>query len=658
MMRQKVVKTFWFLLFMIFMLTGCLTDRSNESVDKNEVDPEHFNEVENNNIEETKPVLSESGGWPVVEGIYLEDEGSNVTLTNTQVSFTLTKSSATINSLKKKGKYEEENLLAKGGRGYHLLNYVLDGSKHEVGLSSMDYELVSYSNTRVHISLTLDNEIKLPFVVEYHFVMEADSPGLYTYSIFRYPEDMPDKLEIEQSRYSVRANPDIFTHYGIEDGMVGDRLGSFPTPDDMRAGETLMDATTRLPNDEVYTKYNHSVYVGDNRVNGIFGDDLGISIIRPNSEYLVGGPWKQEYFVEQTAKTPLVHFYEQVRHFGVPNVVPEKGWEKIYGPFLIYVNEEEGLENLWENAIKKADEEVEKWPYQWLDDPLYAVEGRGEVQGKLTITDGTSPDNAWVILGASEIPVYEQNLDYLYFVKTDHEGNFYIPAVRPGNYSLYATVDGVFGEYEKTGVIVSSNDTTDLQEISWEPKKHGKTIWTIGTPNRTPREFKYGDDLRQWGLWLQYPLDFPEDVDFVIGESDEQKDWNYAQPNIKTPGKESHLLVPFNKTPTEWKIYFDMDEEITGEGMLTIAIAASSDGSLKVVLNDAEIYKDKQVSPLKNDAAYYRSGVSGYYNVLEIPFSASLFEKGENIVTLQHLSGEGGSTVGIMYDALRMEIAE
>src|SRR5690625_1023295 len=88
-----------------------------------------------------------------------------------------------------------------------------------------------------------------------------------------------------------------------------------------------------------YTKYNHAVHIGNNRLNGMFGDDLGISIIRPSSEYFVGGPWKQEYFVEQTTKTPIVHFYEQVRHFGVPNVEPEKGWEKIYGPFFIYVNE-------------------------------------------------------------------------------------------------------------------------------------------------------------------------------------------------------------------------------------------------------------------------------------------------------------------------------
>lgn len=640
-----------------FLLRGLVkeeTEPEEKSKPGDSSDPEETEDIE----EPAEPVLSESGGWPVLEGVYVEDDGPNVTLTNSQISFTLTKSSAIITSLTKKGDYEGENLLFGGGKGYYLLNYVLHGQKSETGLSGMTYELVSQTKDRVEISLTLDNPIKIPFIAEYHFVLEADSPGIYVYSIFRYNDEMPDKMEIEQSRYSIRANPAIFTHYGIEDLHQGDRLGELPDIKEIATGETLMDATTRLPNGDVYTKYNHSVHIGNNRVNGIFGEDIGISIIRPSSEYMVGGPWKQEYFVEQTVKTPLVHFYEQVRHFGVPNVVPEKGWEKIYGPFFVYVNEEDGLENLWENAIQRADQETNKWPYQWLNDPIYAADSRGAVSGKLSITDGTSPENAWVILGNPGIPVYEQNLDYLYYTQTDAKGNFNIPSVRPGDYSLYATVDGVFGEYEQEGITVSSEQTTELNNVTWTPKKNGRTIWTIGTPDRTPREFKHGDDLRQWGLWLQYPLDFPDDVDFVIGESDERIDWNYAQPNIKTPGQESHLLVPQNQTPTKWRIRFDLDEQEAGEGMLTIAIAASSEGSLHVLLNDSEIYHTEQVSPIKNDAAYYRSGETGYYHIIEIPFSGSLLKKGENVVILQHASQNGGSTIGMMYDALRMEIAD
>src|SRR5699024_12128533 len=89
-----------------------------------------------------------------------------------------------------------------GGKGYYLLNYVLDDQKSEKGLSAMTYELLSQTSERVELSLTLDDPRKLPFVVEYHFVLEADAPGIYVYSIFKYSDEMPEHMDIEQSRYS------------------------------------------------------------------------------------------------------------------------------------------------------------------------------------------------------------------------------------------------------------------------------------------------------------------------------------------------------------------------------------------------------------------------------------------------------------------------
>lgn len=640
---------------MIYLCVSCSQDTTNNFIEDENDQSDPTNQISNE--EDVEPLLSDHEGWPVLEGIHIEEDRREITLTNSEISFTVMKYNATITNLKKKGKYEEQNLLEKGGEGYYLLNYVLDGSKGETTFSSMEYELVSRTKDRVIFSLTVDNPIKIPFTAKYYFAMESGFPGIYVYSVFTYDEHMPDHMEIEQSRYSVRANPELFTHYGIEDLSGEDRHGEFPKLEDIREGETLMDATTRLPNGEVYTKYNHSVYVGDNRVNGIFGEDIGLSIIRPSSEYLVGGPWKQEYFVEQTATTPLVHFYEQVRHFGVPNVTPDKGWEKIYGPYVIYLNEAEGFEDLWTDVKRQTDEEVLKWPYAWVENPLYAARNRSDVEGTLKITDGSSPENAWVILGQEGLPIYEQNLDYIYYARADENGHFHIPAVRPGQYTLFATVDGVFGEFKQDNITVSEQSTTTLETISWTPKTNGETLWTIGTPDRTPREFKHGDELRQWGLWLEYPLDFPEDVNFIIGESDEKTDWNYAQPNIRTPGQFDHLLVPRDHSLTEWNIYFDLQEGYeAGEGILTIAIAASADGSLHIQVNDEEIYKTDKVSPLRNDAAYYRSGVSGYYHLIEVSFPACLLTKGRNSVTLQHAKKQGGSTVAIMYDALRMEI--
>lgn len=600
------------------------------------------------------PVMGyEPPAWPVTEGILVEDQGSTVTLTNSEISITLNKSNPTITVLRKKGKYEQVNLL-NSGRGYYLLNYYFNGQSREYGGSNMSYRLISQTDERVEISLSVDNPSVVPFKIDYRFVLEADSSGFYVYSIFDYHEGMPDGLEIEQSRYSFRGNPDLFTHYIIEDRSMGDRVGTFPKPQDISNGRTLMDATYRLPNGEIYTKYQHAVFIGDNDANGIFGEDIGLSIIRPSTEYLVGGPAKQEYFVEMTNTTPMVHWYEQVRHYGTPRIVPDQGWSKVYGPFFVYVNEADNLEELWNDVKRQTEAEKAKWPYAWLDHPLYDADNRGTVTGRLVLADGSPAANAWVILGQPGENFYVQTLDYLYYAQADEQGRFTIEHARPGTYTLYAYTDGVFGQFTLDGIEVTANNVLDLQEVTWTPKTNGETLWQIGIPDRTPREFKYGDQLRQWGLWLQYPLDFPNDVNFVIGESDESTDWNYMHPAIKTPGEPDHLLVPRDTTPAEWTIRFQADA-MPGTATLTIAIAGSSRGSLVVTLNGTTLAQFNQVIPIGNDASVYRAGEAGYYNVLEIPFDAALLQDGENILALKHL-GYSGSTDAIMYDALRLEV--
>jgi hypothetical protein len=52
----------------------------------------------------------------------------------------------------------------------------------------------------------------------------------------------------------------------------------------------------------------------------------------------------------------------------------------------------------------------------------------------------------------------------------------------------------------------------------------GKPLWQIGTLDRTAKEFRHGDEYRQWGLWMKYPQEFPNDVNFIIGKSRERAD--------------------------------------------------------------------------------------------------------------------------------------
>ncbi len=657
------IRTFVLFCFLFILLLAACNDENASSEDKlqqssedqTEQDVSEMKTAGHHSADDNKQVFDAALPVHAEEKVFLEEGPSSVIISNSAVTVEIRKFSPTVSSIMlNSGKYENVNLL-KGGRGYYFLNYGLDGNKKTWEGSGMNYQLISKTADRVEISLSVSHPQLLPFELDYRFVMEADTPGFYVYSVFKYSEHMPDGLEIEQSRYSFRLDPHIFTDFGIEDRAKGDRLGKFPSPQEVRRGETLMDATYRLPNGDIYTKYQHSVFMGDNNINGVFGEDIGFVIIRPSTEYLVGGPAKHEYLVEMTDSTPMVHWYEQVRHYGTPSIFPEKGWEKVYGPFFVYITEGSTLEEMWADAKQKAEEEKAAWPYDWVQAPAYDAQNRSTVSGQLQITDGTSPKGAWLILGQPDLNFYEQNLDYLYFAQADEEGRFVIPGVRAGEYTMHAYANGVFGEYKKDGIIVSAKQQHDLGTLEWTPDKHGELAWQIGMPDRTPREFKHGDHLHQWGLWLQYPIDFPDDVHFVIGESKEHADWNYAHPMTKTPGHADQLLVPENRSPAVWNIYFDRDEEVEGTAVLTIAIAGSSNGSLSIELNGTNIAAYDKVTPIGNDASLYRAGEAGYYHELVISFDASLLKRGENVLSLKPLSS-GGSTDGILYDALKLEV--
>ena len=102
-----------------------------------------------------------------------------------------------------------------------------------------------------------------------------------------------------------------------------------------------------------------------------------------------------------------------------------------------------------------------------------------------------------------------------------------VRGIGPG---LEKAPDGVLGEFTQTNLVVNAGYTTGLGALRWQPKRHGRTVWEIGVPDRTAREFRHGDHYWQWGLYFKYVEEFPNDVNFIIGQSDWRRDWNYVQP--------------------------------------------------------------------------------------------------------------------------------
>ena len=240
---------------------------------------------------------------------------------------------------------------------------------------------------------------------------------------------------------------------------------------------------------------------------------------------------------------------------------------------------------------------------------------------------------------------------YEFWVRADASGNFTIPNVRPGHYTLHAIADGVLGDFSQTNVTVESGTRMNLGMVTWQPVRYGRQLWDIGIPNRNASEFFKGDDYFHWGWYLEYPKLFPNDVNYIIGQSDFHKDWFIEQ-------------VPHNEHPdntsgngqgrsTTWSIAFNLPAAVHGKATLRLAICGVGSRGLLASVNEQPI---GQVNGLVYNGTIHRDGIGGFWAEHDLAFDASLMQAGSNVLKLTVPAG--GITSGIMYDYLRLELDE
>ena len=146
---------------------------------------------------------------------------------------------------------------------------------------------------------------------------------------------------------------------------------------------------------------------------------------------------------------------------------------------------------------------------------------------------------------------------------------------------------------------------------------------------------------KRQGLYNQYPKEFPNDVNFVIGKSDWRKDWNYAQP-------------PRDGKPTTWAVTFELPEAPRGKATLRLAICGSGGaGGIQVAVNDEEAGGTGRLVP---SGVMHRDGIRGYWEEKSVSFDASLLKAGTNVLKLTNPGRRW--TEGVLYDYLRLELDE
>ena len=561
-----------------------------------------------------------------MQPVTLTTSGNNCTISNGILTLSW-KEDGTIGSIVLNGKELVRNTPERSdtnGKTVFYVDYHAEGAFRKYRTPHL--KVISSDDKMAHVAYV---DATGYLAIEYHIIMMQGESGYYSYVIGANNTDT--EFELSEFRIVYRCGSRVFDH-----AYNNERHGLQPTHRYMEQFEKLLDETFRLPdgenytNGDVYSKYDYAGYFSKNPAWGQYGHGYGFFLIPVSTEYYPGGPMKQELLVHYDG---IVLNYFTGSHFGTGAFHVPIGWKKFYGPFYQYFNQGEDPEALYQDALAVAAREQEKWPYQWVDDPLYPLV-RSEVKGQLLLQDNTPCKNATVILGKdnlnnainNSLNVERQSADYIYYTTTDEEGQFTLKNVRFGTYALYAYQTG--GSNTKqlhiSDIVISAPRQT-LAPITWELPSE-RILWQLGKATRTCEGYRYAGELRNY-KWMGL---VPETLHFTIGESKESEDWYYAQTK-----------------PGIWHIHFRLDTLPTAPCKLIVAIAGAKAGLFQVLLNGQEEEHLLKETYLPNDGAIYRSAtLSGRYRLIEIPIESERLQVGDNTLLLRNQDGM------IMYDTI------
>lgn len=604
--------------------------------------------------------------------VSLTDDGNFYTLDNGIVIAKIEKNSASIASYKYKNL---EMIGPMGIDGFWKLPAVPQNFgtiRQALILQNPSENKGERATVSVNFQYDGDPAKSVPADIEVRYSLGKGDSGIYLEEIWHHKPEHP-KLTFPVGRFVVKLNDDVF------DWMTVDSRRSMQmiTADDWNHGTVMNMKEARLMNSgvmkgQVEHKYDYAAVQFDTPAYGWSStkQKIGIWLINPSNEYMSGGATKLELSAHRdatftdslTAPAPatILNVWKGP-HYGGTVLEANQGeeWRKTIGPFMLYVNSGETPEAMHKNALAQAEKEAKKWVYDWaVDDNYPSAKNRGTVTGQIVLKDLPTVKMSNLLVGLAH-PDYQtekgETVDwqkdgkyYQFWVRGGTDGKFTIPNVRPGTYAFHAFADGVLGEFAKAEIKVEAGKTLNLGNLNWQPVRYGKQLWEIGIPDRRAGEFFRGDHYWQWGLYNQYPKDFPNDVNFVIGKSDYRKDWNLMQ----VPRLNGDVLKG-RGDETTWKVQFELPKNPTGKATLRIAFAGTEAKTLTVKMNDQQI---SVLTDLPNTSVIHRDSERGYWQEKMISFDASIMKSGTNILKL--IIPAGNVMNGIEYDYLRLELDE
>ncbi|CAO2834581.1 unnamed protein product [Amaranthus hypochondriacus] len=590
-----------------------------------------------------------------------------------------------------------ENLLEEtneeDNRGYWDLNWSDAGSTGTTGyydrIKGTSFQVIVEDEDMVEVSFTRTwsptSQTKLvPLNIDKRFVVLRESSGFYSYAIYEKLKEWPG-FNLPQTRIAFKLNKKWFQYMVVAD----DRQRRMPLPEDRlpeRCQVLDVPEAVLLTNPiedefkgEVDDKYQYSCENKDLQVQGWICTDppTGFWQITPSDEFRTGGPLKQN-LTSHVGPTNLAMFISA--HYAGEDMVAKftqgEAWKRVFGPVFMYFNcgpKELDWHWLWDDAKNQMLIETESWPYSFPASQDYPTsDQRGNVSGRLLVYDRYSYDDVIPANGAyiglaspNESKSWQlESKGYQFWTTTDEDGYYSISDIRPGDYNLYAWVPGFIGDYTfHDNISVTAGCDIDMGQLVYETPSDGPTIWEIGIPDRTARQFfipdpnpkyvnrlylNHPDRFRQYGLWERYADLYPnEDLIYTIGTSDYEKDWFFAQVTRKKGN---------TYQGTTWQIKFELqDVNVNGLYKLRLALATANLAELQVRVNNP-----KSETPLfttgliGKDNAIARHGIHGLYRLYTADIHGTKLKQGDNTIYLTQANG-GSPFVGIMYDYIRLE---
>ena len=549
----------------------------------------------------------------------LDADQRGATITNGLITMQIT-AAGNVKSVR----YADTEMIQPGKSGNVYFSYVADSVKGG-RLNAEKTVVARQTDELVEIIYQNNEQLDLHWAIGY--IMRRGVCGYYTYATVKANELSDGKTDgLHEARIVHRLNPTIINYAWVSD----DNQGPQPSTATLKGPvEKIQDATFRLPDSTIYTKYDYCNYIKDDALHGMMGDNIGAWLITPSFEWVNGGVGKQELTVHGDNKSPLILQMFQSQHFGAGTTYFKKNQQKMYGPALVYFNKGT-REQMIADAKKQTSQEINSYPYQWMQHELFPLK-RGTLSGRITLDKAFNTTRFQVILAQPESSFTLQGNDYQFWTETDNQGNFTIKHVRPGNYTLYAyALNGEATSFFEKGEISIKAGKNEIGTLTWNQQKYGKTLWQIGEANHRASEFCLSDHRRQYGVFNEVPAD----LTYTIGKSLPEKDWYYAQTKN---GK--------------WDIVFNYDKTHSEPLRLTIATAGAANRTrARVFVNDKRIGEVKT----ENDSGIYRSALqSGQPDLFTFDIKPELLQKGNNTITLNvyNIKHVGG----IMYDIIKLE---